>query len=165
MHKYNKLFFSVLIFLIACKGNKAPDGIIQEEQMTNLLTDIHIVDGSMYNMMQTPDTLYKYGTDKYRVLFKKYHTDSTQFKKSFKYYNVHPDRLQLMYEQIVKNIKKKSDSVTLLTKQQMLKDNKRKADSISKLPKKAPIEPASPVAPQNTSPNFKPKKGNALPIK
>ena len=65
MHKYNKLFFSVLIFLIACNGNKRPDGILDQEQMTNLLTDIHIVDGDMYNVLQMPDSLYKYGTDKY----------------------------------------------------------------------------------------------------
>ena len=90
MHKYNKLFFSVLIFLAACSGNKIPDGIIPQDKMTNLLTDIHIVDGSMYNVMQLPDSLYKYGTDKYQMVFRKYHTESVQFRKSFQYYSANP---------------------------------------------------------------------------
>src|ERR1700709_2684814 len=111
MHKYNKLFFSVLIFLIACNGNKRPDGILDQEQMTNLLTDIHVVDGGMYNVLQMPDSLYKYGTDKYLNVFKKYHTDSIQFKKSFKFYTTNPEKLATMYEQIAKNIKQKSDSL------------------------------------------------------
>ncbi|MGZ3752375.1 MAG: DUF4296 domain-containing protein, partial [Mucilaginibacter sp.] len=76
MHKYNKLFFSVLIFLAACKGSGTPGGIIKQDQMTGLLTEIHIADGSMYNVIQVPDSLYKYGTARYLAIFKKYHTDS-----------------------------------------------------------------------------------------
>ena len=163
MHKYNKLFFSVLILLAACSGNKTPDGIIAQDEMTNLLTDIHIVDGSMYNMMQGPDTLYKYSTDKYRYVFSKYHTDSVQFKKSFQYYSSHPEKLQVMYEQITINIKQKSDSVNKLNLDKINKDNKRRTDSLKKLPKQAqpkPVtaQPVQPVIKRNYSPNIKPRK-------
>lgn len=163
MHKYNKLFFLVLILLAACSGNKTPDGIIAQDEMTNLLTDIHIVDGSMYNMMQGPDTLYKYSTDKYRYVFSKYHTDSVQFKKSFQYYSSHPEKLQVMYEQITINIKQKSDSVNKLNLDKINKDNKRRTDSLKKLPKQAqpkPVtaQPVQPVIKRNYSPNIKPRK-------
>jgi predicted RNA-binding protein with PUA-like domain len=163
MHKYNKLFFSVLIFLAACSGNKVPDGIIGQNEMTNLLTDIHIVDGSMYNVMQTPDSLYKYGTDKYRIVFSKYHTDSLQFKKSFQYYSSKPDKLQAIYEQITINIKQKSDSVNKLNLDKIAKDNKRRTDSLNKLPKQAqpkPVtpQPVQPVIKRNFNPNIKLRK-------
>jgi hypothetical protein len=143
MHKYNKLFFSVLIFLAACSGNKIPDGIIQPDKMTNLLTDIHIVDGSMYNVTQVPDSLYKYGTDKYQMVFRKYHTDSVQFKKSFQYYASNPEKMQAIYEQITLTIKQKSDSVNKVNLDKINKDNKRRTDSLNKLPKQ--VQPKQPV--------------------
>ena len=170
MHKYNKLFFSVLIFLAACSGNKVPDGIIAQDEMTNLLTDIHIVDGSMYNVVQVPDSLYKYGKDKYRIVFSKYHTDSVQFKKSFQYYSSHPEKLQAMYDQITINIKQKSDSVNKLNLDKINKDNKRRTDSLKKLPKQAqpkPVtaQPVQPVIKRNYNPNIKPSKNShAAPV-
>lgn len=160
MHKYNKLFFSVLIFLIACKGSKSPGDIINQERMTGLLTEIHIADGSMYNTMQMPDTLYKYGTAKYLVIFKKYHTDSVEFRKSFKYYSAHPDLLASIYEQITTNLKQKSDSINKINQLQMQKDYKRRNDSLNNLPKTAPKHPVSPPQPalQNPKQNFNQRK-------
>ena len=87
MHKYITLFFSVILFLSACKSDKVPDGIIQPDRMTNLLTDVHLTDGAMYTVRQDPDSLYKYGYGKYHDLLKKYHTDTVQFRKSIKYYS------------------------------------------------------------------------------
>jgi hypothetical protein len=137
--------------------------------MAPLLTEIHMVDGSMYNLMQTPDTLYKYGTAKYLAVFKKYHTDSVQFRKSFKYYTAHPDLLQNIYEQVSKNIKQKTDSLNKVNAQQIAKDTKRRTDSISKLPKNKQVPPPPPVQTpaltqkQKNMPQPKPIQGNAVP--
>ena len=170
MHKYNKLFFSVLILLVACSGNKIPKGIIAQDKMTGLLTDIHIIDGTMYNVMQVPDSLYKYGIDKYQMVFRKYHTDSVQFKKSFQYYAENPEKMQAIYEQITVNIKQKSDSVNKLNLDKINKDNKRRQDSLNKLPKPAqpkPVtaQPVKPVIKRNFNPNIKPsKRPHAAPV-
>ena len=169
MHKYNKLFFSVLIFLAACNGEHKPDGLIKKDQMITLLTEVHIVDGSMYNLMQVPDTLCKYGTGRYLAMFKKYNTDSVQFKNSFKYYSAHPDIMQSIYEQVSKNIKQKTDSLNKINEQQIAKDTKRRADSISKLPKNTPVQPppAQPLTPSQKQRNMlhqKPNQGNAVPV-
>jgi hypothetical protein len=139
MHKYNNLFFSVLLFLIACRADKAPEGIIKKDQMTALLTEVHIIDGSMYTVQQAPDSLYKYGTAKYLAAFKKFHTDSAQFKKSFKYYSFHPEVLETIYDQVATNLKQKSDSLTKLNQQKMAADSKRIADSLKKLPQKLSV--------------------------
>lgn len=133
MHKYKNLFFSVLLFFAACKSDKTPSGIMEPEQMTSLLTQLHIVDGSLYNVTQIPDSLYKYGTAKYLDVFKKFHTDSVQFKKSYKYYTSHPELLETIYEQITINLKTKSDSLNKLNLAQMAKDNKRRTDSLKKV--------------------------------
>lgn len=167
MHKYNKLFFSVLLFLAACASNPVPKGIIKEDQMISLLTDIHIVDGSMYTVMQQPDSLYKHGTGRYLAVFNKYHTDSVEFKKSFKYYCSNPETLQTMYEQITATLKLKTDSINKLYQQKSAADNKRFQDSISKLPKQAPgvVLPAKPLppSPPKRYPRMHPPKRNVEP--
>jgi hypothetical protein len=114
MNKYISLFFSTVLFLTACKGNKASDGIIDRDHMISLLTDVHVTDGAMYNYNQTPDTLYKYGLGKYLELFKKHHTDSAQFKKSLQWYATQPTDLDKMYEQVADNLKKKLDSLNIV---------------------------------------------------
>ncbi|HAL82348.1 MAG TPA: hypothetical protein DCO83_09010 [Mucilaginibacter sp.] len=120
MRKYITLFFSVTFFLSACKGGKAPDGIINHDQMIVLLTQVHIVDGSLFSVTQNPDSLYKYGTDRYLALFKRYHTDSVQFRKSLKYYTTQPVELTAMYDKVLADLKQKTDS---LTKTQLKKSN------------------------------------------
>jgi hypothetical protein len=120
MRKYITLFFSALIFLWSCKGNKNSDTIINHDRMINLLTDVHITDGSLYSVMQNPDSLRKYGMPKYLALFKRYHTDSAQFRKSMAYYSTKPDELLIMYNQIMKNLQKKTDSLDKVEQKHVL---------------------------------------------
>src|ERR1700759_2518123 len=98
MQKYNILFFSLLLFCCACGEGDIPKGVMDQDKMIGLLTQIHITDGTMYNTMQVPDSLYKYGFNKYEGVLKSFHTDSVQLKKSMKYYTLHPDILEKMYE-------------------------------------------------------------------
>jgi len=111
MHKYITLFFLVTFFLSSCTGNKDTGGIIKHNRMISLLTEFHMLDGRMYSFDTAPDSLYKYGNDRYLALFKKYHTDSAQFRKSYKYYTTQPIELQAIYVQVMKNLKEKTDSI------------------------------------------------------
>ena len=111
MLKYIIFFFSAMVFLWGCKSGKTPDGVINKSRMINLLTEVHMIDGRIYTLRQEPDSLYKYGRGFYVALFKKYHTDSVQFKKSMNYYALRPLELQKMYDQILLNLKKKTDSL------------------------------------------------------
>ena len=111
MLKYIILFFSVMIFLSACKQDKTPAGILSKPRMISLLTQVHIVDGSLYTSQQEPDTLYKYGLGKYLALFKRYHTDSAEFKRSMSYYATQPAELLKMYDQITLTLRQKTDSL------------------------------------------------------
>jgi hypothetical protein len=126
MRKYITLFFSVTLFLSACDWDGTPSGIIKPEQMTALLIDVHIADGSMMNMTQQRDSLYKYGTAKFSAAFEKHHTDSVQFKKSFKYYTMHPGVLAAIYVSVLNKLKLKSDSLTNLVAKQNVSDAKNK---------------------------------------
>jgi hypothetical protein len=111
MHKYITFFFSVTFLLSACKGNKAPNGIIDHNTMISLLTDVHITDGKLYSINQDPDSLYKYGNGMFLGVFKKYHTNAAQFKKSMQYYAAEASELNDIYQQVMIDLKKKNDSL------------------------------------------------------
>ena len=111
MRKYIILFFTISFFLLACNKNKPAKPIIDQPHMVSLLTELLIVDGSMYNVSNVPDSMYKYGFGKYQALFKKHHTDSAQFNRSFKYYTTNESELLLIMDKVQDNLKIKSDSI------------------------------------------------------
>ncbi|MEO8887252.1 MAG: DUF4296 domain-containing protein [Mucilaginibacter sp.] len=113
MRKHIFLFFWALIFLYACSNT--PKGIIKPHEMTALMVDVHIADGSLYTIdVPTGDSLYKYGFNRFALVFKKHHTDSTQFKKSLKYYTMHPDKMEPVYKDVIQILQNKLDSVNKL---------------------------------------------------
>ena len=98
MRFYLILFFCGLGFLFSCgEDKKIPGNIIPMHQMSLLLTDIHLVDGSLYNLPPIPDTLSKHGLGLYMAVFKLHHIDTTQFKESLKYYSEHTDLMNDIY--------------------------------------------------------------------
>ncbi|MDB5002965.1 MAG: hypothetical protein JWQ34_1190 [Mucilaginibacter sp.] len=120
MRKHIFLFFSALLFLFACNQADDTKGIIKQDEMTRLLTDVHLVDGSLA-LQPNGDSLYKFGTGRYFYVFKQYHTDSGQFKKSVKYYSAHPEILLKIYDGVNTRLKAKADSMNAL----VAKDNER----------------------------------------
>ena len=144
MQKYKSLFFSLFLFVYACSDNKPPKGTIDPATMTGLLIEIHIADGSMFNTVQAPDSLYKYGTARYLKVFQNFHTDSVQFRKSMKYYTNNPELLASIYEHVNTNLTKKMDSLNKANQRQVALDSKRIADSLKKLPTRPPVQ-AQPV--------------------
>ena len=111
MHKYIILFFSVLLFSVSCKNDSTPPGVLEKPQMLSLMTDIHVTDGELYNVAQQPDSLYRYATDRYRLLFKRHHITENQFKKSLEYYSRQPEVIQEMYDTLAVIVQRKTDSL------------------------------------------------------
>jgi hypothetical protein len=114
--------------------------------MERVLTDIHVVDGSLTDKMMVPDTMFKYGNAQYRQVFKQLNIDSGEFKKSFKYYTNKPDELFEIYDKVIADIKVRVDSATKVREKRQkaelarqMKENeriaKRAADSIARLNK------------------------------
>ena len=50
-------FFLTLIFLIACRRNKVPDGILQRNEMVSVLIDVHLVGGYLFSFAQDSASL------------------------------------------------------------------------------------------------------------
>ncbi|WP_462265099.1 DUF4296 domain-containing protein [Mucilaginibacter sp.] len=104
----------MVIFLTACGGKKVPPGIIRQDSMVSLLTDVHIVDGSLYTVSQVPDSVNKYAMGRYARVFQQHRTDSAQFRKSLLYYSKHPDRLDEVYTGVIQNLEEKNTELNKL---------------------------------------------------
>lgn len=139
MRFYLILFFCFSVFFIGCTEDKRkiPAGIIPEHDMAELITDIHIVDGSLYNIPQVPDSMAKHGLGLYLAVFKVHNTDSAEFKKSLKFYSTRPDILSEIYAGVNNRLDKKLDSLKKI-KPKINQDSvkkavlKHKADSLQK---------------------------------
>lgn len=139
MQKYISLFFSVLLFLTACKSKELPKDVLNEKDMLNLMLDIHLTDGTVYQVPQVPDSLYKYSSAKFVALFKRHHTTDAVYKASLKYYSKQPEQIQAMYGQLETIIKAKIDSLNKVTAAEAAKASKatliprgHKSDSVAR---------------------------------
>jgi len=140
MRRHLILFFLALFLFVSCKDDNPPGDIIEKGKMVHMLSDVHIIDGAMSSYAMK-DSLYKYGTNRYGLVFKKYGVDSALFNKSVKYYAIRPDEMMELYDSISVILQSKSDSVNKVSakiaekesKRLMAKGNaerKRKADSL-----------------------------------
>jgi hypothetical protein len=109
MRKHIILFFSALLFLFACNDDIKTKGILDRQSMISLLVDIHLVNGALSNQSNM-DSLYR-STGMYMYVFKQHHTDSAQFRKSVLYYTRQPDYFLKMYDDVIKVLQAKSDSM------------------------------------------------------
>lgn len=146
MQKYISLFFSVLLFLTACQSEKQPNGVLNEKDMVSLLLDIHLTDGTVYQVPQVPDSLYKYSSQKYVALFKRHHTTDAAYKTSLKYYSKQPERILAIYSKIETIIKAKVDSLNKVTA----------AEAAKAKPAPAGPTPVSTPKPSTPNPSSKP---------
>lgn len=111
MRFYIILFFYTGCFFMSCSQNSDDPKGLGMHQMAAVLTDIHIVNGSLYNTANQPDSILKHGMGLYLDVFKLHHTDSATFRKSLQYYSLHPEVLHAIYEGVAKRLSTKQDSL------------------------------------------------------
>lgn len=133
MRFYKILFSLLLLFLLACNHDNAPDNLIEEDKFIPLLVDIHLVDGYLSSGSQLPDSLSYRGNNLYAEIFKKHHVDSVQFKKSFQYYSVHLEQMNNIYKAVVDKLTAKNDSLIKLNAAEEMQRQRRTADSVKKV--------------------------------
>lgn len=109
--QYKLFFLSMLVFASCSEGEKSPADVMDEDRMAVLLANVHIIDGDLITAPQQGDSLYKYGMGYYAVMFKKYNADTAKFRKSFTWYTKHPDKLNKIYDNVIKIMEKKTDSL------------------------------------------------------
>src|SRR6476620_8080534 len=99
------LLLSIFV-LTACRRHVPPQGILEEKQMVEVLTDLSVVDGYMKTLLYS-DTLRIQGKNYYATVYKNHNTSKAVFDKSMKYYSLQPVLLDSMYSKVNKRLEVK----------------------------------------------------------
>jgi len=131
----NKILIVVcLFFLLSCNRDDTPKGIINKDQMVNVLFDMGITDAYL-NQIYVPDSLQRQAHTRYNYVFKKNNIDSAKFTKSLKYYSLRTTELNEIFSKVTDSLIRlqKADSVKTAKK---IKKLKRKTKIKNDLPAK-----------------------------
>lgn len=125
--------FSLLALLASC--NKAPDGVLPEQEMRKVLSDMHIAESMVANDFENfPDDESKEAL--YASVFKKNNTDRSVYDSSLVWYGKNIDILMPIYDLAISDLDKRiaelgdiqadafndvrKDSVDIWTRKRML---------------------------------------------
>ena len=110
MKKLTYIFALLTCFSIACTSeDKLPEGILNDEQMINLIVDLE-TDQSMYKLkFANKDTVSfnQLAAD----TFKKQNISKTEFNTSLVYYASYPKLLESFYEKAIVILSEKQASI------------------------------------------------------
>lgn len=88
----------IILFFIACEGH--PKGVLSQDEMTGVLTDLHKLDGSLY------EKGFQYGhfpdkTPYYNFILKKHGITEAQFDSSLVWYTKNPKQFEEIYTDVI----------------------------------------------------------------
>ncbi len=93
-----------LLFLISCRENTKPEGLLDEEKMINVLIDIQITEGiasALPIAYDSSQVLYKLLE---KEVFIKHQVEDSVFTESLRYYLQYPAIMDKMYAQIIDSL-------------------------------------------------------------
>lgn len=105
----NKIVVVVLLLifvLAACEKTpfEKPDKLIKENQMINMLVDIHMAE-STFNHFRHDSAFQKSSSSEfYYSILNKYQVPDTVFEKSFLYYASNPRKFEKMYQKVMNKL-------------------------------------------------------------
>ena len=98
-----KFFLTALVIVAACSGSdEAPDDLIPQDQMAALLTEIHLLESKIKNLViRDPDSAKVVYQHYENLLFADFNITQDQYERSFNYYIDHVDDLGVVYTTVV----------------------------------------------------------------
>ncbi len=108
MQKTLLLYIGLGILLTSCEPveahykKEAPDDLISEETMTQMLIDVHIIEGARSGTRILGDTVP--AKDYYDALYAKYEVTKAQYDTNFKYYSHFPTIMTDMYDVVIDSL-------------------------------------------------------------
>lgn len=132
MRRLLVLFF-LLIFFGACNFGRKPKGVIAENEMVDVLIDMHLADGYTSTVFDTTQIVQLYKT-----VYKNHGIDSLTFRKSLQYYAKEPQELQKIYDKVtakLQQLQKVEQKKAEKKLKEQQKREKKTADSLKRVQK------------------------------
>ena len=101
------ILFSII--LLACAPSR-PGGILDEDEMTDVLVDFHLAQGMAEAQSDNSDiTRYKY----IQAVFKKHHITEAEFDSSMIYYTGRAEKFTFIYDNVVNRVRAQAERMGL----------------------------------------------------
>jgi hypothetical protein len=114
---YRIVIVFLLLFTIACgQADRVPDGILSKEDMRDVLIDMNMADvyssESGDHGIPLPDSVRQHTVKIYYTQILQLHKiTAKQFRKSYDFYESHPDRLKEVYDMMKDVVAAEKDAV------------------------------------------------------
>lgn len=108
-----------VFFVLSCKQDGVPEGVIPKEKMLKVMIDMQLSEAYL-NQVYKEDTLKMQAHSRYNYVFNKYKIDSAQFTNSLKYYSLDGKELDAILTEASDSLVRLQES---LQKEQELKDS------------------------------------------
>ncbi len=101
------LLLGIILIIIACSdAPKAPDNVIDEQTMSKILADIHLIEAKAGRLsFQAFDSTKVAYNELERRIMVKYKTDNARYKASYKFYVANPESMVRIYDETLKILK------------------------------------------------------------
>ena len=88
--------------IIACKSEekRLPDGILSQEQMVDVITDLQMVEAAHKSLTLSSKIQKPMRDTSYTIVFNKHHTDVNTFDSSLRAYTKHPTLFSEIMEEV-----------------------------------------------------------------
>lgn len=107
-HLWGLLVSGWLLASCTAPEDKRPDGLIDENQMAAILTEIHIAESRVSRLtlgsIDSSNIVYKHLESQ---IFKKFNVDTATYRKSYVFYSAHPSDMEAIYQRITEKLKKR----------------------------------------------------------
>jgi len=101
-------FLTVLVILTSCGGSKVPENLIQPEQMTKILMEVHLLESKIGEVSIVPyDSTQKVYEHYEELLFEDLGVTQEMYETSFNYYLDHPRQFEKIYNAVVDSLLQK----------------------------------------------------------
>ncbi len=110
---YRKLLIGCVFLVTACVSDPTPpSGTLDKETMVAILTEIHLAEAqSQQAGFKTTDSTQLYYKYLEKQILKKFHTDSTHYHDSFKFYSTHVKQMNEIYKAVVDTLEAQHQNI------------------------------------------------------
>lgn len=112
------------LFFVGCDSEKKKEAILNEEEMIELLVDIHIADATLNRAVSRGKINKSQVKNYYKGVLESHGITRTQFDSVYDYYSRDFENFESLYDEVVLRLQKKKKDIEL-EKRSKKKQNKK----------------------------------------
>ncbi|MBD3626728.1 DUF4296 domain-containing protein [Cyclobacterium sp.] len=102
--KYTYLAFAFIFALASCQEKDVPENILSEDQMVNILVDIHLTEGFVQSLSIPYDSSKVLYPILEKQIFEKYGIPDSVYIESLEYYLRDVSKMEYLYERTIDSL-------------------------------------------------------------